>query len=264
MESLTARRRSIAAFRCGPMSRIQMGRTRHNSATDVLIYTLAPMSNAPTIPLGKGRKIPPGSRPSLLTQNIEGAFNNTNPKVLAQIMQQCQMPSYLVKWTQAFTTNYTIAFAFDGQSEIAKPFTDSIPQGSLVLPTLFAIAANTFLENPTIHCPYPALSSYVDDICMFQIETRPEDTIPALKIQTEVCLEHAAKAGLSFATNKSELIHCLPESSRNKTKPLDILPTLTIENRTKLFTVQPTRTIKQLGVIIDESLNFSDMSGMLY
>jgi hypothetical protein len=68
-------------------------------------------------------------------------------------------------------------------------------------------------------------------------------------------LEQAAKVGLSFATNKSELVHCLPESSRNKTMPLDILPTLMIENRTKSFTIQPTRTIKQLGVIIDGSLN---------
>jgi hypothetical protein len=87
--------------------------------------------------------------------------------------------------------------------------------------------------------------------------TRPEGTIPALKILTEVCLEQAAKVELSFATNKSELVNCLPESSRNKTKALDILPTLTIESRTKSSTVQPTRTIKQLGVIIDESLNFS-------
>jgi hypothetical protein len=104
---------------------------------------------------------------------------------------------------------------------------------------------------------YPALLSYVDNICMSQIGTRPEDTIPVLKVRTEVCLEQAAKVGLSFATNKSEVVYCLPESSRNKTKPLDILPTLTIESRTNSFTVQPTRTIKQLGVIIDESLNFS-------
>jgi hypothetical protein len=46
-------------------------------------------------------------------------------------------------------------------------------------------------------------------------------------------------------------------STKCKTKTLDILRTLTIENRTKSFTIQPTRTIKQLGVIIDESLNFS-------
>jgi hypothetical protein len=91
---------------------------------------------------------------------------------------------------------------------------------------------------------------------MSQIGTRPEDTIPALKIRTKVCLEQAAKVGLSFATNKSELVHCLPESSRSKMKPLDILPTLTIENRTKSFTAQPTKTIKRLGVIINESLNF--------
>jgi hypothetical protein len=129
-------------------------------------------------------------------------------------MLQRQMPSYLVKWTQAFTANRTITIAFDGQSEIPKPFTNSIPQGSPASPTLFAIAANAFLENPTIQCPYPASSSYVDDICMFHKGTRPEDTIPALKIRTEVCLEKATKVGLSFTTNKSELVYCLPNAKR--------------------------------------------------
>jgi hypothetical protein len=164
MESLTAPRLSAVAFRCSAMSRMKMGGIQDNSATDSLIYTLTPMSNALKIPPGKGRQIPPGSQPSLLT---------------VQIMEQRQMPSYLVNWTRAFTTNRTAAFAFDCQSETPKPFTNSILQGSPASPTLFTIAANAFLENPTIQYPYPTS-----------------------------------------------------------------------------FNVQPTKTIKQLGVIIDESLNF--------
>jgi hypothetical protein len=83
--------------------------------------------------------------------------------------------------------NRTITFAFDGQSEIPKSFMNSIPQGSLASPTVFAIVANafltnTFLENPTIQCPYSASLSYLDDICISQIGTRPEDTIPSLII----------------------------------------------------------------------------------
>jgi hypothetical protein len=117
MESLTAQRLSAAAFRCGAMSRMQMGGIQDNLVTDALIYTLTPMSNVLKIPPGKARQIPPGSRPSILTHGIEEAFNNTNPKILVQIMQQRQMPSYLVKVTRAFTINRKIAFAFDGQPE---------------------------------------------------------------------------------------------------------------------------------------------------
>jgi hypothetical protein len=68
MESLTAWRLVVAAFRCGAMSRIQMGGTEHNSATNALIYTLTPVSNALKIPR-KGRQIPPEPRLSLLTQH---------------------------------------------------------------------------------------------------------------------------------------------------------------------------------------------------
>jgi hypothetical protein len=67
-------------------------------------------------------------------------------------MQQGQIPSYLVNWTRDFTTNRTISFAFDGQSETPKPFTNLI--GSQASPTLFAIPADTFLENSTIQNPY--------------------------------------------------------------------------------------------------------------
>jgi hypothetical protein len=91
---------------------------------------------------------------------------------------------------------------------------------------------------------------------MSQMGLKTDDTIPAPKIRTEVCLNRAGRVGLSFASNKSELIHCLPEISRKKTKPLDTLPTLMIESKSKSFNMILTRTIKQLGVIIDESLNF--------
>jgi hypothetical protein len=43
--------------------------------------------------------------PSLLTHDIEGAFNNTNPTLLYQVMQQRGIPPYLCDWTHAFTTN---------------------------------------------------------------------------------------------------------------------------------------------------------------
>jgi hypothetical protein len=78
---------------------------------------------------------------------------------------------------------------------------------------------------------------------MSQMGSRPEDTTLSLKIWTEVCLNRAPKVGLSFASNKSELIHCLPESNRNKTKPLDALPTLMVASRTISFNVQSTKTI---------------------
>jgi hypothetical protein len=67
-------------------------------------------------------------RPPLVTHDKEGAFNNTNPLILRQIMEKRQMPRYLIGWVQAFTTERTLVFSFEGKSEMPKSFTSSIPQ----------------------------------------------------------------------------------------------------------------------------------------
>jgi hypothetical protein len=135
-------------------------------------------------------------------------------------MKQRQIPRYLIGWVQAFTTERTIAFSFDGKSEIPKPFTTSIPQGSPVSPPLFAIAGNAFLENPITLQP-GVNSSYIDDISMTQTGCGPAETLPLLKSRIEVCLTKAAHLGQSFSLHKSELLRCFPESSRLKSQNLD-------------------------------------------
>jgi hypothetical protein len=84
-----------------------------------------------------------------------------------------------------------------------------------VSPPLFAIAANVFLENPITIQP-GANSSYINDISTTQIGCGSAETLPLLMSRTEVCLTKAAHLGLSFSPQKSELLHCLPESSRLK------------------------------------------------
>jgi hypothetical protein len=88
---------------------------------------------------------------------------------------------------------------------------------------------------------------------MTQTSYGPAETLPLLKSRTKVCLTKAAHFGLSFSPHKSELLHCIPESSRLKSQNLDFHPPLRIETLSLSFTINPSRTIK-LGVIIDVSL----------
>jgi hypothetical protein len=82
----------------------------------------------------------------LLAHNIEGAFNNTNPSLLLQVMQQRGMPAYLCAWTHSFMTNRTLAFSFTQQLEQPKPFFYGLPQGTPASPIIFLIYANAMLE----------------------------------------------------------------------------------------------------------------------
>jgi len=73
-----------------------------------------------------------------------------------------------------------------------------------------------------------------------------------LEERTEQHLENGAPLGLCFATSKTELLYCLPLTSKDKNKslashlPLGVLGT----------TIPAGRQIKYLGVFIDESLTF--------
>jgi hypothetical protein len=74
--------------------------------------------------------------------------------------------------------NRLLSFGFDGISEIPKPFTGTLPQGSPVSPVLFAIVANAMLENPVKNNDTSSSASYVDDVNLVQIGHGPAETVP--------------------------------------------------------------------------------------
>jgi hypothetical protein len=87
-----AQRVSKAAEECGAIVDTQMGRRKNYSAVDALINISTPMSQSLRRrdkyqnPKSKHRRTLP--RPSLLTYDIDGAFDNTDPEVLIEIMEQ--------------------------------------------------------------------------------------------------------------------------------------------------------------------------------
>jgi hypothetical protein len=108
-----------------------------HSAVDALIKSFGPVTDTLGPKNGRISRFIP--RPSMAAHDIKGAFNNTPPEALIQIMTTRRMPKYLINWVIAFTTNRVLAFSFDGNQESGKPFTGAIPQGSPVSPIIFSI-----------------------------------------------------------------------------------------------------------------------------
>jgi hypothetical protein len=109
------------------------------------------------------------------------------------------------------------------------------------------------LENPVNNNDTSSSASYVD-VSLVQIGLGPAEKVPLIKARTEAQLERAAIIGLNISTEKSELLHCIPNNSRAKTLDLDSHPPLEITIGNCSYTIKPARQIKQLGVNIDESL----------
>jgi hypothetical protein len=162
-----------------------MGGQAQNSAIDALLKTLDRIARDLGKCLNYSKKKP--LRPTVLTHDIEGAFNNIHPKHLVQVMHQHQMPQYLTNWATAFTSDRTFSFCFDGLRETPKPFKASLPQRSLASPILFLIYANAIM-NPTIpmNDHLESECTYIDDINMVQATTKTDNAIFRLKTSSKI------------------------------------------------------------------------------
>jgi len=210
-----------------------MGGQLDNSAVDALLCTITLIANAISIKKKSSSAMNANQRPAVLTHDIEDAFNQVHPTTLQQVMTQCRMPIVLVKWIEAFNTDRQISFGFDQQTEEPQPYRCGLPQGSPVSPILFLIFSNAMLEKP--HYPSDAVDiSYIYDVYM---------------VQTSRTI---ARANTLLEDAKTELLYCLPATSKNKNISLSSHPPLRIMNTTIL----PKRHIKYLGIDIDESLTF--------
>jgi hypothetical protein len=76
----------VAVPQCGALNPSQLRGRSDRSATDALIKIINPIGER-IDPTGK-RKQKFVSKPSLITHDIMGAFNNTYPSILTSVMQK--------------------------------------------------------------------------------------------------------------------------------------------------------------------------------
>jgi hypothetical protein len=92
IEKIAATRIAEAGKICGAISSFQFGNKNNHPANDVLIRTLSQL--IPFLISGPNPSYRYIKRPSLAAHDILGAFNNTIPYILLQIMTQRRMPKY--------------------------------------------------------------------------------------------------------------------------------------------------------------------------
>lgn len=179
LEKIMAKRVARAAVAVGAMSSTQYGAVEQRSAIDALFALLHPASKWLQIPKKTTGGDRHALRPTLLANDISGAFNNTDPACLIQLMRARKMPNYMIEWTQSFTQGRTLSFCFDGKTEEPQDFAAGLPQGSPISPVLFLIYAQCMLESRTNNTQIDV--SYVDDDGALQGASTPKRAAQLLK-----------------------------------------------------------------------------------
>ena len=160
------------------------------------------------------------------------------------------MPTYLTKWVQSFTSNWTLSFYFDNNSETPQPFNSGLPQGSPTSPVLFLIYAQALLEATNTDKVKDI--SYLDDDGALQLSTTQQLAIQTLQERFEQRLERAEQLNLPYDLGKSGLIHFWTQRNRHWPDDPTTQPSIMINGTM----IQPSKTIKYLGVYLDETLTF--------
>lgn len=188
-------------------------------------------------------------RPSILGNDIDGAFNCVVHERLTDILKHFKVFPQLIQTIESFTKDRTILMAFDGQEEAPTQFRSGVPQGSPLSPVLFVIYAAA-LNNPGQQPLNRHDTSYVDDELMIQASTSEKGAKAALQERIDGRIKRAEFLNIRLAPAKSELMHLYPVGPRRK-QNLD-------EHGIKLYDAQiePKKTIKALGVRIDNHLSF--------
>jgi hypothetical protein len=144
-----------------------------------------------------------------------------------------------------------MSFSFDNNCESPQSFIHAIPQDSPVSPILFSIIMSAILDanNPI---KLQTSTACVNDINKIHVDINTSEIVPNLYDSFLFKAIRAAIIGLSFASDKSEVIHFSMAILRNSKFPEH----LTLNDKTLLRRIDPSYQIKLFGVIVDNTLNF--------
>ena len=205
----------------------QFGFRRGSSCTVALISTIHQW----LLSLEKSKDI------HALFLDFSAAFDSIPHSVILQKMQNLAVPDWLLAFTKAFLTNRTQFVQTDDIKSTSKYVQSGVPQGSILSPTLFAIAVHDFPVGDGI-----SICKYADDMTLWSDAT---DAATNFSDFCETVVSWCDKNSLKLNASKSAEMYIslgLPKAR----EPLVILNQV----------VPLVKQVKFLGVLIRDNLTW--------
>jgi len=99
----------------------------------------------------------------VLLMDIKAAFPSVAKGRLVNLMKVRQMDGDLIRWTESFLSERTVEMVIEGNATERHPVEAGVPQGSPVLPILFAIYTSGPIKWVEEYVSAKGLS-FVDDL----------------------------------------------------------------------------------------------------
>jgi exonuclease III/ribonuclease HI len=190
---------------------------------------------------------------SVVSFDVKGAYNGVIRKVLIRRLLERQIPVELVRWIDAFCSNRRASIIVNDYCseamEIAHP---GLPQGSSLSPILYLFFNADLVEIPIGR--NRGAMAFVDDFMCWRIGQSADENTSALQ---EEAIPHALgwamRSGAIFEAQKTQVIHFTRNARQNPSPKLAL--------RIGTQNINPSNTVKLLGVIFDERLRFREHVG---
>jgi ribonuclease HI len=186
---------------------------------------------------------------SLVSFDVKGAYNNVATEPLLQRLRQRRIPEPIIKWVRDFCTNRKACVMVNGfTSEVEDLPQAGLPQGSPLAPILFLF----FNANLVQHKVREGGSmAFVDDYTAWVVGDSAERN--TRRIQREILPQLGRwekESGAVFESSKTAFIHFTRSTLewRDSDMPL----------RFKQDIINPSRSVKILGVIMDQELRYKE------
>ncbi|RAL60819.1 hypothetical protein DID88_010144 [Monilinia fructigena] len=238
LERLVARRISWAAIHYGIISPQHGGALPKRSAVDLVASFVYDVESA----FAQGKEV------TLVTLDVQGAFDALLPKRLLERMRKQGWPMELLRLISSFLADRRVKVRLEDTYTAESRMQCGTPQGSPLSPILYVLYLAELLNQDR------ALRfGYADDIAIYRASKSVESNVAMLERDIRQIMRWGAMNKVAFAPEKLEMIHL--SRKRNASSPsVAVSPELIISPVTAVGEGQP--ALRWLGVWIDRKLSF--------
>ena len=173
--------------------------------------------------------------------DLKKAFDSVNLDILLEKLKYYGFGTIPLKWFSSYLMNRTLSVVIKNHVSAPAPLRFSVPQGSILGPTLFNIFINDFRFSTTATC-----LQYADDTTILN----EDPDFRKLEIKTNASLVSISEYLLAndLALNSSKTVYMIFSNKHRPELNINI-------NGSALKQVT---SYKSLGLIIDDRLNFNE------